>query len=786
MHATERRFPPTARCAVLTAAVLLLGGLALAQTPTPSARLIVSDVVITGNRQVPTQEIMSQLKTRPGLEYNPDTAQEDVRNLWATKKFGNIQVELRPDADNKVKVYFLIRDYPNTVEEVTYKGAKHLNDEVLTELTGIRKGAPLNPIANKLGCQAIVRKLQEEGRPFASCDLLSGDKPGDTKVIFNIAEGPKVRVAGIEFVGNQFVSGAVLNTHVNTSKKFLGLDVGGLLNLAMVDNDITKLEEYYKTFGYLDVRVSRELRYLPSGNEVVIVFHISEGVRYRLKDAPKVTNVRFLPVEQLEQLSKVRAGDYFNQNSIDRDTNSIKDYIGYHGREARVQAQPIYSREAPGIVTVNYEVEEKEPARVGQIFIVGNSRTRQNVILRQVPLYPGQILTYPDMRVAERNLQRLNIFANSPDGSSKPTVAVLDPDSPNMFKDVIINVQEDNTGSLLFGVGVNSDAGLTGSIVLNERNFDIFRVPTSVEDLLSGNAWRGGGQEFRIEAVPGTQLQRYTVSFREPYLFDTKVSFGISGYYYERLYNEYTEERVGTRLTLGRKLGQYWSVNTALRVENVGVSNVSPFAPPAYQEVVGHNFQVGISGGVSYDSRDSYLRPTEGSLVTASYEQVLGDFTFPLVNVEANKYFTTWQRADGSGRHVLAAHSQVGWAGSNTPVYERYFAGGFRSMRGFQFRGISPDINGFKVGGDFMFLNSLEYQIPVIANDQVYVVGFVDTGTVESKIELKDYRVSAGFGLRFVVPIFGPVPIALDFGFPIVKNQADQEQIFSFWLGFFR
>src|SRR5205823_14966077 len=111
-------------------------------------------------------------------------------------------------------------------------------------------------------------------------------------------------------------------------------------------------------------------------------------------------------------------------------------------------------------------------------------------------------------------------------------VTVRHADSDTPFKTIDVNVQETRTGSLLFGVGVNSDAGLTGSIVLNERNFDILNPPGSFEDLLSGRAFRGGGQEFRIEAVPGTELQRYTISFREPSLFDSPYSFAISGYYY--------------------------------------------------------------------------------------------------------------------------------------------------------------------------------------------------------------------------------------------------------------
>src|SRR5262249_31701316 len=134
---------------------------------------------------------------------------------------------------------------------------------------------------------------------------------------------------------------------------------------------------------------------------------------------------------------------------------------------------------------------------------------------------------------------------------------------------------------------------------------------------------------------------------------------------------------------------------------------------------------------------------------------------------------------------VLAGRSVMSIAGSQTPVYDRFYAGGFRSMRGFEFRGVGPFVNGFNVGGDFMFLNSLEYQIPILANDQLYFVTFLDSGTVERNVEIKTCRVTAGFGLRIVVPMLGPVPIALDFGFPIVKGPEDREQTFSFWIGFF-
>src|SRR5262249_2764740 len=154
------------------------------------------------------------------------------------------------------------------------------------------------------------------------------------------------------------------------------------------------------------------------------------------------------------------------------------------------------------------------------------------------------------------------------------------------------------------------------------RNFDILRPPTSLEDFLSGRAFRGAGQEFRIEAVPGTQLQRYTVSFREPYLFDSLFSFGVSGYYYQRQYNEYFQERLGARFALGRQLAPHCSASAGIRVERVGVLNIPdnlaaqyqalnlPYntlfgAPPEITDDGGEHFIIGFRAGVTYDTRDS-------------------------------------------------------------------------------------------------------------------------------------------------------------------------------------
>ncbi len=787
MRATDRFFPPAVRWVGVWLGVFLCGAAGFAQSASaPAGRVIVGDVLVQGNRLIPTQQIMAQIKTRPGALYSAETVQEDVRTLVGSRQFANVKADYRPEADGKMTVIFIVQDQANLVQHIVYNGAKHLGrtDDDINQITGLRIGMPLDPITNRAACLAIVKKLNEDGRPFASCELVRGDKPSDTEVIFNIGEGDKVKITSIEFEGNTFEPGSVLKTHINSNSALPGLGLFlGTLNPQMVEADIAKLEEYYKSFGYLDARVSRELHWNEDGRTLTLAFHVEEGLRYQIKDRPHVSGATSVPVEQLEQGVKVKPGQYYNQMDIDKDVNYIKDYLGGTGHEARAQAVPLFDKSTPGVCTVQYEVVERPPARVGQVIIAGNLRTQDHVILRQVPFYPGQVLSFPDLRVATHDLERLGIFKP---GSVEVT-AMDDPNNPDSeYKDVLVKVEEDNTGSLLFGVGVNSDAGLTGSIVLNERNFDITRLPTSMDDLLSGNAFRGAGQEFRIEAVPGIDLQRYTASWREPFLFDSKFSLGVSGYYYDELFNEDTESRTGLRVTLGRQLDKYWNASVSTRVENVGVNSITPGAPVDYTSVEGNNFLFGVRGDLTYDDRDSVLRATEGSLLDVSAEQCTGAATFPLLNVDYNKYMTLWQRADGTGRQVLALHSSVGYAGPDTPVYERFYGGGFRSMRGFEFRGVGPDINGFKVGGDFMVLNSLEYQVPLVAKDAIYAVAFIDSGTVESNVEIKDYRVSAGVGLRIVVPMLGQVPIALDFGIPVVKAASDNTQVFSFWLGFFR
>ncbi len=756
----------------------------------PEETAIVAAVQIHGCRTITPDQVLALLKTRPGREYNRNVVEDDLRRLAEKNWFRSFQpVHLEKTPDGKVIVHIIVEEHPTVVREVIFKNAHHAKPEELENLTGVRKGMPLNPSQNLRACYEIQDFYRKKGRLLCSVNLEEGRGPGDQRVVFNVCEGPIVKIRKIRFTGNDtLATQARLRTQIDSKQPLLNLGLIGEFNPAVVEHDALKLEEYYKDNGYLDVRVTREVILNDDLRTVDIVFHIHEGLRYRVQDV-SVEGPKSVDRDLVRSIVRVKQGDIYNGPATEADMRNITDLYGYRGYAVMADKKLFFTdkEKDPGLVRVHYEVAERGPYRVGEVKVIGNVVTKDRVIRRVLQVYPGQILSYPLLRQGERDLARLGIFETNPEKGGPPKILVREPDDPdNPIRDVEVHVQEQPTGSLMFGVGVNSSSGLVGSIVLNERNFDLFRPPTSMDDILNGRAWRGGGQEFRAEAVPGTQLQRYTISFREPFLFDRPISFTASAYYFQRLYNEYTEERIGTRLTLGKQLNRFWSVTGTLRVEEVGVSNVAPASlgtPEDLLSAVGHHFLIGPRLGVIRDDRDSFLRPTEGGRIEAAVEEVLGSYQFPLLTLEGSRYFTTYQRPDGSGRHVIALRSQLGYAGPNTPVFERFYAGGFNSLRGFQYRGVGPNINGFMVGGNFMWLSTVEYQVPIKANDQIYVVAFVDSGTVERSVTITDYRVSAGVGLRVTLPMLGPVPLALDLGFPIVKGPGDREQVFNFSVG---
>ncbi len=352
-----------------------------------------------------------------------------------------------------------------------------------------------------------------------------------------------------------------------------------------------------------------------------------------------------------------------------------------------------------------------------------------------------------------------------------------------------VYLQEGRTGRVILGGSVNSDLGVAGQVVIEERNFDIRRFPRSWNDMWSGRAFRGDGQNFRAELMPGTQVERYTVNWSTPNMLGyLPYSLSVGGFYYTRQFRDWTEQRLGGRVALGYNLTKDMSFSSELRMEDVTVFDPRVAGVPELDSALGSNDLYTARFRLARDTRDSPFMSTEGALLELVYDQVFGEYDYPRGQINYSRYFLVRERPDGTGRHTVASTFRVGISGSQTPIFENFYAGGYSTLRGFSFRGASPVVDGVQVGGELSLLGSLEYLFPLTADEMLRGVAFVDYGTVEQNIELtgENFRVAPGLGLRVTVPALGPAPLAFDFALPVSYADTDDRQTFSFYMGFTR
>lgn len=785
------------------------------------------EVRVAGNVTIPEEAILKQVKTRAGRVPSPKQVRDDVRALYNTRWFFNIEPRYR-QTDDGIILIFQVVERP-VLLSVTFQGNKEIKTKKLDELIGLKTGGAYDVSINREAVHRIEDYYHEKGYTFAQVSLAKGDSKDDREVVFDIVEGPKVKVASVKFVGNKFSSDGQLRTKLTTAVLKLWL-FGGKFDPATIPGDVEALTEYYHSLGFFDVKIHPPKQlFSKDKSRLTLEYQVDEGLRSKVRSVEIVGN-QVIATDAIRQNMQIKPGKYFTERDLSKDIQKVTQQYGELGRIfARVDAGPRFLDE-PGMVDIVYNLDEDRPRRIRRInvHIEGdNPHTKESVALNRIGVKPGDLANQKDLKRGEGRLKG-GVFANGQAGSKPPRIDVVrgeerpgltetivraqglgDPaqrgSNPlynggvqgdplgNVFSgpgpdwvDLDIHAQETQTGRLMFGVGVNSNAGLLGNIVLEENNFDISRPPRNWQDVVNGTAWRGAGQQFRIEAVPGDQLSRYLVSFTDPYFLDQDISFGVSGFYFSRFYQDWNEQRLGGRLSLGKIFTQTLSGSVSLRAENVQLSNPSNANVPLLAQALGDNFLSTIRFGLAHDTRDSPFLPGAGHYVEASYEQAFGDFVYPRAELEGRQYFTTWERPDGSGRQIFTLAGNLGWTGNDTPIFERFYGGGFQSFRGFTFRGVSPRDQDVRIGGQWLALGTAEYMVPLTADGTIQAVAFTDFGTVDTNVTFGDFRLTAGAGLRVTVPAMGPVPIALDFAFPVANQAEDNLQVFSFYVGLSR
>ena len=738
----------------------------------------VTSVEFTGLERTSNSFAQSIVQTHTGDAYDPATVEADVTRLLATGRFAAV-TQHTEERGGGIAVIFDIQERI-AIREIGFIGNEKYNDKKLREQVPLRVGDPLDTFSVREGADAITAIYRDAGYGEVVVtyneDLLRDT--GD--LVYTIEEGPRIRVRDIEFEGNDSISDVELRKHIGT-KTYLWIFRDGQFDQDAVEADAAAVQSFYRREGYLDARVGYRLDYAANQQDLTVTFTIAEGERYYVEAIDFEGNT-VMTDEELSTLCSLAVGGPMLQNRLDDAARDIQSAYGERGYiYASVRPVRVFS-ETPQFVLITINIEEGDLYRVGRIDVRGNERTQDKVVRREFDLYPNDVFNTAKVREAEDALRRTQLFG----------LASIAPvgDAPGV-RDVQITVEESRkAGDFLFGFGVTSNSGLVGSVMLDIKNFDLFDPPRNLEEFYKLRSFHGAGQRLRIEAQPGTELNRFRVDFTEPYLFDKPLRFDFSAYFFERGREEYNERRIGSTVSLGKRLTKGplkdWYGELAFRIESVRLDSLEVLSARDIRDAEGSDFQTSLKATLIRDRTDNRFLPTRGDRWRFAYEQfgVLGGENYMGKLTGGYAWHTTLFVDEQERKHVLSLKSDVGLLIGDTPVYERFYAGGIGSIRGFQFRGVTPrqGLRDDAVGGDFMILGSAEYSYPLYG-DMFRGLIFTDMGTVEESLKVTGWRASVGTGVRLQIDFFGPVPLEFDVAVPVLREGEDEEQVFSFFIG---
>jgi len=754
----------------------------LAATGWAQEERIVQDVEVRGLKTVPLSSVLSALRIQKQSPFSQAAADEDIKRLFALGKFDDIQIVLSP-VPGGIKVIYQLTESA-IVKKVVLEGNRHIKDRTIKPDLHLKEGQVLQPHLLRLDEDLIAEKYRNSG--YANVEVRSEATEDGSVVTFHIQENPKVAVAKIVFRGNHSIKSKKLRKQMKTRRRrFPAFFFPGRYDPEKVKADVFAVQEHYRNQGWLNAVAAEETQYNAERDRITLTIHVREGRLYRVSSVAVSGNTIF-PQAEIRGLLQLRKGQPFLAQALQDDIATLRELYGTQGYiESKVEHQIIHSADAPE-VAVELQIDEGIRYYVEKVKIGGMDRIQDRIIRRELTLHPGNRFDTSLINDSVRRLKNTGFF----DMTSQDAVAIdYEPGSRPDSKSLLLAVKEGKVGDISFGVGASSNTGLFGDITLTHRNFDLFDLPKDAKDFFTGNAFVGAGHILSLRARPGFQRKDYMISFTNPRVYDSPYSFGTSLYYRTRVWDDYDERRIGTTLSVGKRLTRDLVVRLTGKYDNIDISDVDNDAPQDARDVEGTHDRVAMELSMDYDKRDSRFLPSKGHLASAGIEGTTADVEVVRAEVRGSKYYTVGNYR-GWGKHILSLRTRLGaiapYGGEGVPIFERFFVGGTGSLRGFDFRGVGPvdSVTKDQVGGKYLGTASMEYSMPIAKNIVRWHV-FLDGGSTEDNFVdvISDARLAWGVGLELRFPMFQFVPVTMDFGFPIIKQANDDTTIFTFSIG---
>jgi len=724
-----------------------------------------------------------------GQPYSDQVVEQDVETLYKTGSILNVRIFAEPEGDG-VKVIVSVQTR-SIVREIEIDGAERIKAKRLRKEIKLKLNQPINEQQLEEARQKIIEIYQAHGFTDISAQFrvdAIDEKRGTSRVVFTINEGAKGAVRRIRFEGNEHFSERVLRKQMKTKGKTLVsfIDKSGRLDEVQLEQDLDKVREWYQDHGYIDVEIKDVRRERSHNGPMILTIVVAEGPQYHVGKLT-ISGEKVATEEKIRALLKMKEGSVYSPKALHDDAKALADAYGSGGYVDLV-ILPEGTPAGPARIDVHYKIEEGDRSFLQRVNIVGNTRTKDKVIRREVLIAPGDVFNTVRVDTTKKRLENLGYF-------SKVETYPEDTDVAGR-KDLTILVQEKRTGALSFGAGFSTIDSLVGFVELTQGNFDLMNWPS----------FTGAGQKFRLRIQYGTQRKDFILALTEPYFLDRKLSLSGQLFYSEADYlsSDYNQRNYGFSVEARKPINAFMYASLGYRLQDIDIFNVSSGASALIQAQKGSFVESEIFTSLVFDRRDNPLLTRVGQRVSLS-PYVAGGFLGGDTQIygwdlEASQYFHFKWDTILVLNGELATVNQWG-SGNEVPIFDRLFLGGSNNLRGFNFRDVGPkDFNGEPLGGKSMARATVEFTGPIVAKARwaiFYDTGLVNTdawdfgehtqtitrrpGSTKPPIEFDNLASDIGVGVRLDLPIG---PIRIDYGIPLQKAGNSGGGKFNFNVGY--
>ena len=725
----------------------------------------ITSIEIKGNKRIEDSAIKYMLESKVGDSYSPAKVRKDIAKLYDSGYFADVKVDLVSQGQGIQLVYSVAERA--IVERVVIIGNKDVESKDIEEKLGVEPHSVLDQASISTGVQNINNLYQEKGFYLTEVAPVIKEMVGNrVRLEIKIIEGKKFKIGKIEFVGNKVFSDKKLKKAIETREKGLISSIFGrdLYRPALIKDDLLRLQVFYGDHGYIDARAELlPMKIDRTTEKVNLKILVKEEEQYRIGKIDLQGEDGVYTTKDLAVGLRSKSGNIFSRANLKDDVQFLTDAYTLKGF-AFTEVEPLTNIDKhKKRINIAFTIDKSEKMYIGQINIKGNTKTRDKIIRREIPLNEGEIYNSQLLTASKGRLKALGYFEEVEVKNERRR-------GGDRLMDIDVDLTEKPTGNLSFGGGFSTSSSLLGTVGIEQNN--LF----------------GTGLRANIGGQLGGYRSRYGIGLTQPYLFDYPVSSSLN--LYNRIYGypNYDVDRKGSEVSLNKNLFEFVSGSIGTKYEWVNLKDIEHDAPAYIREENDRNSVSSLILGLSRNTYDNPMFPEFGSNIFVSTELAggLSDDSFYKSDIGVSKFFSLSPMKRVlplllTENLTLRLRGNLGYAsgwGQDLPVYERYYLGGDTSLRGYDFQEVGPKgENGDAVGGDASFLGGAELYFP-IPMKLPYVkvlkgVGFFDVGDVFARgdvakaIDLFSQRKSTGLGIRVGTPMG---PVRLDWAYKLDKG----------------